>query len=189
MKDVEVLNEVTETESTTKGQVNMTVKIPYGTKTNELIPTFTTCDTVKTIQAGSGFSKKGTGVDLYNAEIGKTTSGVANWAAGGPANSNEAGNHAPLTSGKTFTIKVRTNVSSNWGGGSQTGVTNTGTVNITFIPVKNNEAKISGVKISTQKDGSGNRTYNQVVQNVDGTYPTIYVGDVSSDLLADEDNE
>ncbi|NBJ90960.1 cadherin-like beta sandwich domain-containing protein, partial [Acutalibacter sp. 1XD8-36] len=186
VKDVEVLNEVTETESTTKGQVNMTVKIPYGTKTNELIPTFTTCDTVKTIQANGGFGKKGSDVDLYNAEIGKTTSGVANWAAGDTAaDQTEAGNHAALTEAKTFTIKVRTGVSSNW----DTSVVSTGDVVVTFIPVKNHEALLKGMKVSTEDATNKTETYNQVVQNIDGTYPTIYVGDVSNDVLSDKENE
>ena len=186
VKDVEVLNEVTETESTTKGQVNMTVKIPYGTKVDELIPTFTTCDTVKTIQANGGFSKKGTGVDLYNAEIGKTTSGVANWATGNrAADQTEAGNHAALTEAKTFTIKVRTGVSSNW----DASVVSTGDVVVTFIPVKNHEALLKGMKVSTEDATSKTETYNQVVQNIDGTYPTIYVGDVSNDVLSDKENE
>ena len=76
VKDVDVLNEVAEVENNHDGQVNIVVKVPYGTKADEIIPTFTPVDSVKSIEAGDGFTNKLSGVDVYRSTPKQTTSGL-----------------------------------------------------------------------------------------------------------------
>ena len=197
LKDVEVIDyaEVEDGIGTNEysgtGKKIITVKVPYNTLgTKNIIPTFTTSEKViqmisiptdsPTTTNNLSFSH-GDGT-LYKRDEG-TTSGVAVWIPTSPANTAEA-NAATNKLGTKFLFDVETNVSSLK---NDTGTYDAkGYVQVVFMPVKNTEAKLTGVNVG---DKNGANTYSQGIVNIDSTNASVIVGEIPNENLKDVDDK